>query len=106
MPIRGREVVLGIVALAAGLAIAVLDSRPGWDDTGITAVLLAVAAGLVAAASGRRPWLWAILVGIWVPVVEIPATGGTGPILALAFAGIGALAGYGFARLLEHPATG
>ncbi len=106
MPIRSREVVLGILAVVAGLAIAVLDSRPGWDDTGITAVLLAVAAGLVAAASGRRPWLWAVLVGMWVPVLEIPATGEGGPILALAIAGIAALAGYGFARLLEHPATG
>ena len=106
MAIRSREVVLGVLALVAGLAIAVLDSRPGWDDTGISAVLLAVAAGLVAAASGRRPWLWAILVGIWVPVLEIPATGGLGPIIALAIAGIGAVVGYGFARLLEHPATG
>ena len=101
-----RDPLLGILALAAGLAIGLLDSRPGWDDTGITAILLAVAAGLLAAASGRRPWLWAILVGIWVPLLEIPAGGSVASLLALAIAAFGAVVGHGLARLLEHPAAG
>ena len=33
---------LAAVALGIGFAIAWLDSRPTWDDTGITAVLLFV----------------------------------------------------------------
>lgn len=103
---RFREPVLAVLAVAAGLAIAVLDSRPGWDDSGITAALLALAAFVVAAVSGRRPWLWALLVGVWTPLLEIPSTGATGSLLALAIAAIGAFAGYGLVSLLVRPAEG
>ena len=106
MTARVREPALGVIAVAAGLAIAVLDSRPGWDDTGITAVLLALTAFAVAAAAGRRPWLWALLVGAWTPLLEILASGATGSLLALAIAAVGAFAGYGLARLLVRPAEG
>jgi hypothetical protein len=103
---RFREPVLAVLAVAAGLAIAVLDSRPGWDDSGITAALLALAAFVVAAVSGRRPWLWALLVGVWTPLAEMPSSGATGSLLALAIAAIGAFAGFGLVRLLVRPAEG
>jgi hypothetical protein len=103
---RLREPVLAALAAAAGLAIAILDSRPGWDDTAISAVLLVVAAFVVTAVAGHRPWLWALLVGVWTPLLEIPTTGATGSLLALAIASVGAFAGYGLARLLVRPAEG
>jgi hypothetical protein len=92
------------VAVMAGVAIGYVDSRPGWDDTGITAGLLIVAAGAVAAVSGRRPWLWAILVGAWTPLIEIPTGGSPASFAALLFAAVGALAGWlvGRSRLRNH----
>lgn len=106
MTARLREPVLAVLSVAAGIATAALDSRPGWDDTGITVALLFVSAFAVAAASGRRPWLWAVLVGVWTPLLEIPSTGATGSLAALAIAALGAFAGYGFVRLLNRPAEG
>ncbi len=106
MPTHRREPAALLLAIGAGVAIAVLDSRPGWDDTGITAVLLLLASFVSAALSGRRPWLWALLVGVWVPVVEIPGTGQPGSLGALLFAAIGAFAGYGLARLVLAPTEG
>ncbi len=106
MPIRRREPAALLLAIGSGVAIAVLDSRPGWDDTGITAVLLMLASFVSAALSGRRPWLWALLVGAWVPLVEIPGTGQPSSVGALLFAAIGALAGYGVARLVPAPTKG
>jgi hypothetical protein len=106
MTVRLREPVLAVLSGAAGLAIAVIDSRPGWDDTGITAGLLAVAAFVVTVVAGRRPWLWALLVGVWTPLAEIPSAGGAGSLLALAIAGMGAYAGYGLVRLFVRPAEG
>ncbi len=85
-------------AAAAGVAIGFLDSRPGWDDTGITAGLLILAAGLVAGISGRRPWLWAILVGAGTPLFEIPTGGSPASLAALGFAAVGALVGWLVAR--------
>jgi hypothetical protein len=106
MPIHRRELVALGLAMGSGLAIAVLDSRPGWDDTAITAALLLLASFVSAALSGRRPWLWALLVGAWVPLVEIPGSGQSGSLGALLFAAIGALAGYGLARLVLAPTEG
>lgn len=96
---RWRDLLLAVVAVALGIAIAWVDSRPTWDDTGITAVWLLGATAIVAALSGRRPLLWAILVGAWTPLLEIPASGDAAPLLALVFAVAGSLIGYGLARL-------
>jgi hypothetical protein len=93
-----RQLLLGLVAVAAGCAIAALDARPTSDDTGITAVALVAIAAAVASASGRRPWLWALLVGVPTPLIEIAAARNAGSLLALAFAIAGASAGWAVRR--------
>jgi len=95
---RLRSAGLIVVALAIGVVIAVIDSRPGWDDTGITVALLALSAGAVAAVAGERPWLWAILVGAPTPIIELSTTGNTGSAMALAFAAVGAGIGWAIRR--------
>ena len=96
MTIRGTAPIA--FAIVAGLAIALVDSSPGWDASGITAGLLLLASGVAAFVDCRRPWLWALLVGLPTPLIEIPSTGSTGSILALAFAAAGAAAGWALAR--------
>lgn len=93
-----RTLLALVIALAVGMGVALMDSRPGYDDTGVTAVLLVVGAAVAAAVSGRSPWLWAALVGIWTPAIEIRASGATGSLLALAFAGVGAAIGFAVTR--------
>jgi hypothetical protein len=95
---RIRDVALIALATVCGVAIAWIDSRPGWDDTGITAALLVLGAGAVAAVSGRRPWLWALLVGAWTPAVEIPVGGSAASLIAVGFAAVGAMGGWLLAR--------
>ncbi len=102
---RWHDPMLAVIAVALGLAIAWVDARPSWDDAGITAVGLVGATALVAAVSGRRPLLWAILVGVWTPMLGIPASGDPAALLALAFALVGALIGYGLARLSSRSAA-
>ena len=96
-----RTLVALVIALIVGIGVASIDSRPGWDDTGITAVLLIAGAAVAAAVSGRTPWLWAILVGIWVPAIEIPASGATASLAAIVFASIGATLGFALSRGLR-----
>lgn len=95
-----REFALVPLALLIGAAIAYVDSRPTWDDTGITAGSLMLGAGLTAAASGRRPLLWALLIGAWTPLVEIALSGEPASLAAIAFAGVGAVGGYLLRRSL------
>ena len=94
-----KRVGLAVAALGAGVVIGLVDSSPGWDDTGITAGLLFLAAaGTTVLARGRTPWLWAALVGLPTPVLAIAQSGNTGSLLALAFAAIGATSGWAVAR--------
>lgn len=85
------------LAIVAGLGLLILDSGPDFDDTAIIAIGLAVAAFVVVLidGSGRvlRVATLAVLVGIWIPVLEIAPVGTYGPLLALAFAAAGAIAG-------------
>ena len=89
------EQAIGVVALVAGIAIAIVDSGPTWDDTGITVGLLFGAAAVTAAAAGTRPWLWALLVGAPLPIIEIANGGSTASLIALTFAAVGAGIGWG-----------
>lgn len=89
--------VLFAVAVSLGLAIAYVDSRPTWDDTGITAFSMLLSAALLGLVGPRRPWLWALAIGVWIPLHQIARTptlatvaGGS---LILAFPAVGAFAG-------------
>lgn len=94
-PRRAQLLTAGValVALAFGTAVAAIDSRPGWDDTGITAGLLAIGAAVVTAVAGRRPWLWALLVGAPLPIIEVPAAGSWASLAAIVFAAVGSVIG-------------
>src|SRR5258708_5837860 len=63
--------ILFVVALGLGLAIAYVDSRPNWDDTGITAAAILVSCGLLGVLGPKQPLLWALAVGLWIPLCGI-----------------------------------
>ena len=95
----GRTALIAAAALALGIAIALIDSSPGWDSDGITAGLLFLGAGGAAVmARGRQPWLRAALVGLPTPILEILRTGNSGSVLAFVFAAAGAMAGWAISR--------
>lgn len=62
------------LALMMGGVIAWVDTRPGWDDTGVTAFALLVVAG-AAALSGVRFWLAAGLTALPLVAVEVRSAG-------------------------------
>lgn len=84
-PMRWPVVTLmaGAFALAAGSAIAWVDTRPNWDDTGVTVGALLLAAGL-AAVLGLRWWVAALLVGCPIVLLE-HRSAGWGILVALTF---------------------
>ena len=62
--------ILLAVAILTGLFIAFVDSRPTWDDTGITAGAMLLSSGLLTLLGYRRPWLIALAIGLWTPLYE------------------------------------
>jgi hypothetical protein len=98
---RRRDALLVVAAAAAGVAIAYVDSRPSWDDTGITVSLILLTAAIAAGVSRRRPWLWALLIGLPLPLLELWGPAGAASLVAPLLAFIGASAGYGIARVAQ-----
>jgi hypothetical protein len=94
-----------LAAIALGLLIGWVDSRPTWDDAGITVGVLFLTAALFGA---LRPFLapvWALAVGVWVPFFGIVLHNNFGSLLALAMAFLGAYAGTLTRRFLAAPGT-
>jgi hypothetical protein len=88
-------------AMIAGLSIAWMDSRPHWDDAGITAGALVLSAALLGLGGPKRPWLLALAIGMWIPLHLIAGqvrshtvtAGSASYLLILAFPMVGAYAG-------------
>lgn len=103
----GRTVVLHrwllLVAVVVGIAIAWVDSRPTWDDTGVTAGAMTLAAGVLGLMGPRRPWAWALGVGIWIPAYAIsraPSLSVLAMLAVLAFPFAGAYLGMTLRRVI------
>jgi hypothetical protein len=85
----------------AGLAIAFVDSSPGFDATGMPAGSLIVAGAVATLIDGSGSFVWAALlvalVGGWIPLIESRAL--PAPAVAFLFAAIGGFAGAWSSRL-------
>ena len=85
------SVLTAALALVVGCCIAWMDTRPGWDDTGVTAGALLLG-GILAAALGLRWWVAALLVAA--PIVVAEGRGaGWAVLLMLGFAAGGSALG-------------
>lgn len=93
------QVLLFIIAIAIGHLFAYIDSQPTWDDTGVLAFAIAITCAIMAFISPRRPWLWALAVGVWIPLHNIIHNGNLDSLLALVFALAGAYFGAALAKL-------
>jgi hypothetical protein len=89
-----RRLGLATLALAVGVAIGLADSSPGWDSTGLTAGALFLSAAVFAGVARDRPWLWALMIGLPTPILDVVRTGNAGSVLALGFAAAGAAIGW------------
>lgn len=101
--ISRMEKKLLVAAIALGIVIAYFDSRPSWDDTGVTAVGLFALASLFGFLGLTRPWIWGLALGVWIPLVEVAQSQSFASVVALAVALLGAYAGAAV-RVVVSPA--
>ena len=87
-----QKILFGVALVVGGL-VTYVDSRPTWDDTGVTAGALLIAAGVLGFLGPSRPWLWALALGVWIPLLGIVRDQNYGSLLALAVAFVGAYGG-------------
>src|SRR5580765_2084556 len=77
------------IALLLGTVIGYIDSRPTWDDTGITVGAVLISSVLVAASAPRMGWLAGALVGLPILLFNVLLTGNWGSVGGLIFSVIG-----------------
>jgi hypothetical protein len=77
-------------AILLGVLIAYIDSRPTWDDTGITVLTFLVGGGIIGMLVEKRPWLYALALGLWLPLWYLLSThhGSMLILLAIPFLGV------------------
>jgi hypothetical protein len=100
-----KQKLLLVAAVIFGLFVAYVDSRPNWNDTGITVFALLIGSGIIGLLAENRPWLYALAIGLWLPLWYIVTTHDLSMIIILAFPIIGVYVGWvlhlGF-RKLRH----
>ena len=87
-----QKILIGI-ALAMGGLITYVDSRPSWDDTGVTAMALLAISGIFGFIRPKQPWIFALALGVWIPIFGFFRLQNLWTLLALALAFVGAYSG-------------
>ena len=104
---RRQFVLLVTTALLLGALIALVDSSPGWDDTGVSAAMVLTASGLMGALHPQRAWVWAFAVGSWIPLLGVAFDRFEyASLLALIIALVGAYVGAFAGKRLRTSANG
>ncbi len=81
------------VAIAIGGLITYVNARPDFGDTAVTAVVLLVIAGVFGFLRPKFWWLFALALGIWIPILGFFRTQNLFTLLALVVAFVGAYGG-------------
>ena len=96
----GKSIAVVTVAAVLGAAIGFVDSRPTWDDTGVTAGALVLCAFALAWIRPGAAWLIGLALGVPVLLFNAITHGGFGSVLAIAVSLAGAAAAYGMRRVV------
>ena len=89
-----KQRILLLAAVLLGWLITYVDTRPTWDDTGITVFALLIGSGMIGLLAERRPWLFALAVGVWLPAWYIVTTHNLSMLIVLAFPFVGVYLGW------------
>jgi len=101
MTLRRSAALAPAVGLLLGAGIGYVDSRPTWDDTGITVGAVVLCGFVTAAISPRWAWLSGLAVGLPVLAFNAVLHGGYASAAAVGIGLVGAGAGYLAGKLLR-----
>jgi len=87
---RLRSLIPAILGFLAGAGIAFVDTRPTWDDAGVTAAAVFLVAATVGAARPRLFWIGGLAVGLPVLAWNVLLHGNYGSAIAVVIALVGA----------------
>jgi hypothetical protein len=77
-----------------------VDTRPSWDDTGITVFAVLLTTFVFGMLQPRYAWLWAIIIGSGIALFDAILSHNYGAMMVLVFAFAGAYSGALFKRII------
>ncbi len=101
--INYRFLILFCASLLVGLLLAWIDTRPGWDDTGIEVGMILGSSFCFGFVQPRNAWLWATNVGLWVPLANFALHLHFASWIALLFSFTGVYAGVLIKKMMRAP---
>jgi hypothetical protein len=93
--------ILLIVCIISGVMIALMDTSPNWDDTGVTVGAILIITFLTGAIRPDFAWLWALIIGGSVFGFNMASHYNYGSAVALVFAFAGAYAGFFMRKIMK-----
>jgi hypothetical protein len=96
-----NQKILLIVSIVVGIMVAAIDALPSWDDTGITVLALLLGGGILGYFVHKRPWLFALTFGIWIPLWGMITRHDVTMLIVLIFPFIGVFSGWLVRKLLQ-----
>lgn len=96
-----KQKLLLVLAMVFGLLVTYVDSRPSWDDTGITVFALLIGSGFIGFLVEKRPWLFALAIGLWLPLWYVITTHDLTMIILLVIPFLGVYIGWALHRGLQ-----
>jgi hypothetical protein len=97
-----HSIVPPVIALLIGAGIGYVDSRPAWDDAGITAGMVFLTAAVLAGVRPRTFWVSGLAAGLPVFVMNAILHSNFGSGLAVGVGLIGSVVGLLVGRVLRH----
>lgn len=82
-----------LISTVLGLALAYVESRPNWDDTGVLVSGIVISAAMLGWFGSGPYWLMALTAGSWIPLHDIPVIGAYASLMAIVFAFAGTYTG-------------
>jgi hypothetical protein len=97
---KSRFWIMLIVTITLALLLALVDTSPHWNDTGVTVGLLLMVSFVCGAIMPKYAWLWALIIGSLLFLLNVVHTGTYGSAGAIIFCFAGAYAGVFCKRVL------
>jgi hypothetical protein len=98
---RSKIALQAIVAFVMGFAIGKIDTSPHWNDTGLIAMAVGAISAILGFINPKLAWLWAILVGAPIALLNMFIAKNYGAVGVLLFSFAGAYAGFLVRRLVH-----
>ena len=92
--------ILLLLALGLGLSIGWADTRPTWDDAGITVGAILCFAAVFGVIMPERAWVWALAISSGTSLLSIALLGNYGGLMPLIVAFLGSYSGAFFRKFI------